>query len=115
MKITKLFLLLGVFVFTTMCAYGYDSEKETGLKVPAGMEIKKVGNVNAVVPKGTEVTNEGGAVVIESTSQYVSRKLEDLERRIDKMEAEQEKLQEEIKELKERLSSKGSSQGAGQQ
>lgn len=77
-----------------------DDEKSSS---PPGMSIEKVGDLNILVPKGSQVTRsgKGGLIVVEKTDEYVSRQLLEIENRFERLEKGLEALKEETKQLKE--------------
>jgi len=72
-------------------------------EIPAGMEVKKVGDLRILVPEGAKVerTDKGGLIFVESTSEYTARKLREFEERISELESSLADGLEEIKRLKE--------------
>jgi peptidoglycan hydrolase CwlO-like protein len=70
---------------------------------PAGMKIEKVGDLQILVPEGVEVrrTGKGGLISVETTEEYLSRQLLDMERRIEEIENQQKDLKSEIERLNE--------------
>jgi hypothetical protein len=109
MREIKLFLLFFVFFTSTMYIYAQEDKLDDKIQTPPGMEIKKVGDLNIVVPRGAEVrrTEKVGLIFVESTDQYVSRQLLEMEDRFAKIEAEQEELKKEIELLKEAIDQLG--------
>lgn len=92
-----MFLLLTlVFIFYTdpVCA-------QDDIEVPAGMEIRKIGDLKIVVPKGAKVEKggKGGPIFVESMSEYTSRKLVEIEERLDEAIENQSRLQDDIESL----------------
>jgi len=102
MKKIMPFLLVLIFILTITFIYAQEDEYEA----PPGMEIKKVGNLKLVVPKGAKVEEAGGGglLMMESTSEYASRKFLEMEERFEKIEKYQEELKKEIEQLKEAVS-----------
>jgi hypothetical protein len=111
----RIVLFLSIFIFSTTLAYSQDeqvtdirklSEKELkeleerGITPPPGMEIIKVGNHNILLPKGKHIRKKGGILVLETTSEYVSRKLLEMKECFTHIDTEQEELKKEIEELK---------------
>lgn len=82
-----------------MYAVAQDDKSGVEIEVPTGMELRKIGPVNVVVPKGTEVRDEGGVIFLENTAQYMSRKFTEMENLFNKLQAGQEKLKEELEQL----------------
>ena len=72
------------------------------------MELKKIGAINVIVPKGSEIYEKNGLYILESAEEYAARKFKDveerfalLEERAESAENKLEKLTVEIEELKE--------------
>jgi len=122
MKILKLLLLISMFILPG--AFAQDDTFEN-IKVPSGMELRRLGNgyytivskstadsstdglkvekiggVNMLVPEGMRVLKKGSMVTVESRTEYLARKLTEINERFDKLEAEQETLKKTIKDLK---------------
>ena len=74
---------------------------EPEVKVGPGLEVTKVGNMNIVAPKGSQITQEGGQINVEDISAYVARKLEEVDQRFLNLEKQQEEMKESIDQLKE--------------
>ncbi|MBL7131838.1 MAG: hypothetical protein ISS45_10655 [Candidatus Omnitrophica bacterium] len=88
------FPLILVFVFSILfIIFAKADEKE---ELPAGMEIIKIGNIEYVVPKGTQINKQGSAAIPESLSEYVARRFSDIEEYF-------AKTDQEIKQLKKRV------------
>ena len=68
-----------------------------------GMEVRKVGGINMVVPEGTQFYMEGSQLKMEEASEYSARRFKDVDERFKAMEAREKKLEEEIKALQEAL------------
>jgi len=66
-------------------------------EIPPGMELKKVGGINLMVPEGAKLYKRGAVTVMEGASAYSARRLNDIESRLDKVE-------ENIKELDKKVS-----------
>ncbi len=90
-----------IFLATTTCpALAADKDN-----IPPGMEIRKVGDLQILVPKGAEVTRtgKGGLIRIESTSEYTSRELIEINRRLESLQKNQEMLNNKLHELQEAI------------
>ena len=104
MKKITLFLLIVILIFsnTFIMAQG-DKEKEEK-KVPPGMEIMQAGNAELLVPKGMKTQKKGDLIVLETSEEYVARRLFDMDERLAKIEAEEKALAEKIEQLNKTLS-----------
>ena len=63
---------------------GSDSDAESD--IPPGMEIKKVGSADLMVPKGAKLYKRGAVTFMEGASAYSARRLNAMEKRINKIE-----------------------------
>jgi predicted nuclease with TOPRIM domain len=80
-----------------------DEERES--KIPLGMKIEKVGDLEILVPEGAKVnkTGKGGLISVESTDRYVARELADIKKRFEKIEKGYEELRREMEKLRETI------------
>lgn len=123
MKALKLFLLMFIFISSTVYVSADEESGIPGLKIPSGMELRqvgghaaivpknavmeepagmekmKIGGVNLLVPKGTQITKKGTLLIVESRGEYAARRFLEMEERFEQLEAEQEKLKKTIVEL----------------
>jgi sulfur relay (sulfurtransferase) DsrF/TusC family protein len=72
-------------------------------KVPAGMEVLKVGATNVLVPAGTKITKKDGLIILENTAEYTGRRIYVVEKELAEMKAKQEELVKEVERLKKIL------------
>ncbi len=82
----------------------YIYTEEGNLRIPPGMELKKVGNTNILIPKGGKIFKAADTLIVESTGEYAARKFLEMEERFDRIEKEQEIIRREIEELKKAIS-----------
>ena len=68
-----------------------------------GMEIRKIGGINMMVPEGTQFYMQGAQLKMEEASEYSARRFKEMDERFRKMEERQLKLEEEVKELHAQL------------
>jgi hypothetical protein len=102
MKRINLFLL--IFIFSSSFLFVHAQEEgEEKIKPPPGMEIRKVGNFNLMIPEGAEVRQKGNLLIVESTAEYAARKFLEVEQRLAQIEKKEEKLDKEVEELKKIL------------
>jgi hypothetical protein len=99
--------IFGLLFFTASVWAQEDQNEE---EVPPGMEIVKVGDVRAVVIKGTKIQKKGDLMVLEGTKEFVARKfleydenMSGLKTRDSDIEKELEQLRKELNELKEKV------------
>jgi len=93
--------LLFVFVisFQSWIAVCQEDESEGGLRVGPGMEVKRIGTTDYVVPKDAKVEKVGNRVRVETTSEYAARKFIESNERFEEVEQSQKKFEAEVKEL----------------
>jgi hypothetical protein len=116
MKKYYVFILLSAIIFSSFLVYAKNKPggDEEHVEVSPGMEIKRVGAVNRLVPIGTKVVDKDGLVTTESMGAYVSRRFIETGNRFDAIEntlaAMKETLQSlqyEIAQLKKEKSESG--------
>lgn len=108
-KIIIILILSFIPSFTSTLLYAQEaggvgvvnSETDAGAEseVPPGMEIKKVGGINFMVPKGAKLYKRGGMTIMEGASAYSARRLDTIESRLEKVEKSIKELKEEVKKL----------------
>lgn len=74
--------------------------KAEGVDIPVGMELRKFGNKNIIVPKGAKIHKSGNRLIIEGASEYAARNFLYIKSRITKVELEYNNLKKELKSLK---------------
>ncbi len=72
-------------------------------EVRPGMELRKVGGINMIVPEGTQFYMEGSQLKMEEAGEYAARRFRQVDERLKAMEEREKKLEEEIKKLQEAL------------
>ena len=82
MRKMGLFAIIFSLVFLAVPVFLQSSGHAEEEEIPEGMEIKKVGDLQILVPKGANVekTGKGGLITVESTSEFTSRKILELEK-----------------------------------
>ncbi|MFH1593525.1 MAG: hypothetical protein ABID09_02380 [Candidatus Omnitrophota bacterium] len=91
-----LILILGPAVI-----FAEDEANVGSVKIRPGMEIKKMGDANILVPKGARLERRAAEMNIEDTAEWAARRFEDVDDRFKKVEFEQEILKKELAGLKE--------------
>ncbi len=100
-----------------LCAGGGSAEEEEGkdrreqyikteegtLRIPPGMELKKVGDANILIPIGGKIFKAADIQIIESSGEYTSRKFIEIDARFDALDVALEEMRKEIKALKESI------------
>lgn len=71
--------------------------------VGPGMEIKDVGGIRVIVPKGARVYKDGSHVVFEDIGEYLARRFEVMETEIAALQENLHRHEQEIARLKEEL------------
>jgi len=96
----KFIICLAVSLLIVPFAFCYEPEKE---EVPEGMEIIEVGAVKLLAPKGARIIEKAGLVILEDTAEYVARRLEQFELRMDRIEAEDQKTKQQLRQLEQAM------------
>ena len=76
------------------------NDKSGDIKVPPGMELKKVGSLNLVVPAGSQMHKDRSQWIMEGPEDFAARNISEIKARLDGIEKEQEELKKSIEELK---------------
>jgi hypothetical protein len=87
----------------SIVAPGGDKVDTQKFKVGPGMEIIKIKGANIIVPKDTRVYRQGSQIIYEDIGEYLGRRFEELEKRIQAIENGQSKIKEELKKIKQEL------------
>lgn len=105
-----IYLILTIFlIFYAFKVSAEESENEDytlteeGFKIPAGMELKKVGDANILIPKGGKIRKAGDQLIMESADEYAAREFFKIKERLGNIEKEQEDIRREIEELKKNI------------
>jgi len=121
MKKLLFFLILSFIV----CAHSFSQEKyrtydKSSIKtyqrgneeIPLrpGMQLRKIGGINAVVPEGTEIYERKGLLFIESPEEYAARRFKETEERFQKLESTVKAFGEKIENLTKELQQKPESE-----
>lgn len=81
--------------------YGYkENNIEDKTTIRPGMELRKVGNVNMLVPEGAEIYYDKGRYVAEGFGEYAARNFKETGERLNKIEASLKSLNDEIENLR---------------
>lgn len=84
-------------------AYNEDVTSEPVNKPLPGMEVRKIGGINMMVPEGSRVYKQGATLILEDDGGYAARRLKDMNDRFFKMEEKQKYLEERYKKLEEEI------------
>jgi len=121
MSIIRLFFVICIFVLATADSYaedvgleedtadnyiqeeryqGYQYTEDGEIIIPPGMELRKVGKIDILLPEGTKITKVGNRMITEGIREYIARRFLDIEDSLDKIKKEQDALKKEIEDLK---------------
>ena len=75
-------------------------DRSGDIKVPQGMELKKIGSLNLVVPEGSRVRKDRSQWIMEGPEDFAARNISEIKTRLDGIEREQKELKKSIEELK---------------
>lgn len=107
MKNAGISILILSFIFlagpTRAETSGYRGAEEKAEELRPGMEIKKIGNVRAVVPEGSQVYEKNGLFLLEAPEEYAARRFKGMTERLESMDNHLEKLEETVKTLESEL------------
>ena len=77
-----------------------EANNNTNSVVPEGMEAVNVKGFNLLIPKGAKIDFNGAQLIVEDTTQYMSRKFEEIDMRLKKIERKLEEQDKKNKALK---------------
>lgn len=98
MKKSAFLFLIPIFIFYAFYSIAKEDRKE---EIPAGMEIIQVGDGQRLyLPKGTKTKRVGAQLILEDNSEYVAKKLSEIEADIKALQAKIEEQKIEIEQLK---------------
>ena len=75
---------------------------ESANQVPIGMEIRRIGGINMVVPIGTQFYKEGSQLKMEEASEYSARRFWEVTERVNKLEEKARALEGKLKNLEDK-------------
>lgn len=81
-----------------------DENRTNGMTIRPGMELKKIGGLNLIVPEGTQIYRNGAQLIMEEADDYTARNLKEMKSRLDKVEKGQEELKNEFEKLRDAVS-----------
>lgn len=122
MRKTAILILLASFAWLQSASFAQDykdSENtadtedvtpETINKLRPGMELRKIGGINMIVPEGAKIYKQGAMLIMEDDGDYSARRFKDmnnrffrLEERTKVLEEKNKKLEDEVKELRKEI------------
>jgi len=65
-----------------------------------------IGNTKKIVPAGTKVHRKKGFMILESTPEYIARKLKEVQGQFDEIKTEQQEIKDDLKATQTELSEK---------
>ena len=77
--------------------------KTANVTVPPGMELRKIGSLNLVVPEGAQMRKEKSQWIMEGPEDFAARSISEIKARLDGIEKEQKELKESISSLKDSI------------
>lgn len=80
------------------------ARKEPVIDIPPGMEMRKVGNINMIVPEGTQIRKNGSNLIMEGPDEYVARNVREIKGRLTEIETRQLAQEEKLDGLKQAIS-----------
>ena len=90
--------ILVIFLFVTVGVY---AQTKVNQEVPEGMEAVQIGGSGwLIIPKGAKTHKVGAQIIVEGVKEYMSRRFEDTDTRLEKIEKSLADLSQEIETLK---------------
>lgn len=83
--------------------YAPADNKAPAIEIPPGMELRKVGSIKMIVPKGTQVRKKGSLVIMEGPDEYAARNIYEMNSRLMAMEARQLSVERELEGLRQAM------------
>ncbi|KPK98703.1 MAG: hypothetical protein AMJ95_02865 [Omnitrophica WOR_2 bacterium SM23_72] len=77
--------------------------REKDFKLGPGMEVISLKGTNIVAPKGTRVFDMGSWIKVEDLGEFLGRRFDEMETRLNQLAQQQEQLRQELQEIKESL------------
>ena len=87
-----------IFLFVTAAVY---AQNKINQEVPEGMEAVQIGGSGwLIIPKGAKTHKVGAQIIVEGVKEYMSRRFEETDQRLEKIERSLADLSKEIETLK---------------
>ena len=80
-------LVVGIVLVSASSGWGQDTPD-----IPAGMELRRVNDVNLVVPRGVRIIERDSLLIIEPLETYVARRLAEMEARVEQLSQQWEEM-----------------------
>ncbi|MCX5678985.1 MAG: hypothetical protein NTY76_07795 [Candidatus Omnitrophica bacterium] len=81
--------------------YASSDNKEANIEIPPGMELRMMGSIKMIVPKGTQLHKKGSLVVMEGPDEYAARNIYEMNGRLVGLEARQLNIEKELEGLRQ--------------
>lgn len=103
----KYFIFYAIAILMFSCAvviFAEDDKDDQNYRISPGLESVRVTDaVTRLTPRGAEAHVEGGIVKVESTSGFVGRTVEDLQKRVNLLEQKHKEMENSIAQLQLKL------------
>ena len=90
----------GDFNFVTITG---EEVRENNFRLGAGMEVTRIRGVNIVAPRGTRVEDKGSWIKVEDLGEFLGRRFDETENRLEQIEEQQGLIAEELQQIKKTL------------
>ena len=80
-----------------------DKDKTGDITVGPGMELRKIGSLNLVVPKGARIHKDRSQWIMEGPEDFAVRNISEIKTRLDSIEKEQKELKDSIGNLEKSM------------
>jgi hypothetical protein len=84
-----------------------------GYKLGSGLEVIKTGGLNILAPKGSKIRRRGSLIILEDPAEYLSRKFDDIDKRLSAIEKNQQELMLRLQKPEESLGESPQSGASG--
>lgn len=115
-------MLAFAFIAQTVCAESdteYRGYEKSALKtyrrgkedipLKPGMELRKIGGINLLIPEGSKVYERNGLYFIETPEEFIARRIKEMGGRLEAMENKVTGLNEEVETLKSKIAAQAES------
>lgn len=86
-------ILLLAVIFTLLSPAFCEEEQKSGdVGIPPGMEVRKISDVNVLVPRGAILHKVDDVIVLESAEEYSARRFMEVGERLDRIEEQLRKF-----------------------
>ena len=92
-------IIFVLLLFSSALIVNAQKTKDGKFQPGPGMEVRKIGSAEMIVPKDARVYERGGALSVETAQEYTARKALELYERIEKIEARLKKAEDKQNKL----------------